>query len=145
MWTSWLRSMWRKFWGYMVYQSPLYHIKVLSSPLVFGKCFSLSWVLECTWAWLFTNRSVIKSYGTIQVLEDTFRACVIYFEGQWDTYLSLCEFTDNNRCHSNIDIALFKVLYGRRCRFLIEWFDEIEVRLLGIDMLRDSMKKIRFI
>ena len=60
-----------------------------------------------------------KSERTIQVLEDMLRACVIDFGG----HLPLAEFSYNNSYHSNIDMAPFEALYGRRSRSPIGLFD----------------------
>ena len=82
---------------------------------------------------------------TIQVLEDMLRACVIEFGGHWDKFLPLAEFSYNNSYHSSIDMAPFEALYGRRCRSPIGWFDAFEVRPWAIDLLRDSLKKVKSI
>ncbi|XP_059288700.1 uncharacterized protein LOC132042096, partial [Lycium ferocissimum] len=67
-----------------------------------------------------------QSEQTIQVLEDTLRACIIEFGGHWDQFLPLAEFAYNNSYHSSIDMALFEALYGRRYRSSIGWFDAFE-------------------
>lgn len=51
----------------------------------------------------------------IQSLEDLLRVCVLEQGGNYDSYLSLVEFTYNNYFHSRIGIASFEALYGRRC------------------------------
>ncbi|KAI3819778.1 hypothetical protein L1987_13628 [Smallanthus sonchifolius] len=53
---------------------------------------------------------------TIQTLEDMLRACVIDFGGNWDSHLSLIEFSYNNSYHTSINMAPFEALYGRNCR-----------------------------
>ncbi|KAI3712432.1 hypothetical protein L1987_70988 [Smallanthus sonchifolius] len=53
---------------------------------------------------------------TIQNLEDMLRACVIDFGGNWDSHLSLIEFSYNNSYHTSINMAPFEALYGRKCR-----------------------------
>ncbi|XP_059315277.1 uncharacterized protein LOC132065763 [Lycium ferocissimum] len=75
------------------------------------------------------RRSVERN---IQVLEDMLRACVIDFGGHLAQFLSLVEFVYNNSYHSSIDMALFKALYGGRCRSPIGWFDAFEVRPWGV-------------
>ena len=70
-----------------------------------------------------------QSERTIQVLEDMLCACVIEFGGLWDNFLPLAEFSYNNSYHSNINMAPFEALYGRRCRSPIGWFDAFEARL----------------
>lgn len=55
------------------------------------------------------------------------KACVIDFGGQWDQYLTLCEFSYNNSKHSSIDIAPFKPLYKIIYRSPIRWYDAFKV------------------
>ena len=73
------------------------------------------------------------------------RACVIEFGGHWDSFLPLAEFSYNNRYHSSIDLAPLEALYGRRCRSPIGWFDAIEDRPWGTDLLREELDKVKFI
>ena len=42
-------------------------------------------------------------------------------------------------------MAPFEVLYGRRCRSPIGWFDAFEVRPWGTDLLRESLDKVKCI
>ena len=86
-----------------------------------------------------------QSEGTIQVLKDMLRACVIDFGGQWDQFLPLAKFAYNNSYHSSIEMAPFEALYGRRCRSPICWFDAFEVRPWGTDLLRESLDKVKLI
>ncbi|GKD37227.1 putative reverse transcriptase domain-containing protein, partial [Tanacetum coccineum] len=44
------------------------------------------------------------------------RACVMDFRGNWDTHLSLVEFSYNNSYHKSIKCVSFEALYGRKCR-----------------------------
>ena len=39
----------------------------------------------------------------------------------------------------------FEVLYGRRCRSTIGWFDAFEVRPWGTNLLRESLDKVKCI
>jgi len=57
-----------------------------------------------------------QSKRTIQSLKDLLRACVLDHMGSWSEMLSLVEFTYNNKYHSNIGMAPYEALYGRRCR-----------------------------
>ncbi|KAJ9557738.1 hypothetical protein OSB04_012352 [Centaurea solstitialis] len=70
-----------------------------------------------------------QSERTIQTLEDMLRACVLDFDGSWDTYLPLAEFSYNNSYHSSIGMPPFEMLYGRRCRTPICWGERIRERL----------------
>nr|GEY34103.1 putative reverse transcriptase domain-containing protein [Tanacetum cinerariifolium]GEY35669.1 putative reverse transcriptase domain-containing protein [Tanacetum cinerariifolium] len=69
-----------------------------------------------------------QSERTIQTLEDILRACVMEFRRSWDVHLSLVEFLYNNTYNSCVRCALFKTLYGRKCRSPIMWA-EIKDRL----------------
>ncbi|KAM6551282.1 hypothetical protein CsatB_001090 [Cannabis sativa] len=66
-----------------------------------------------------------QSERTIQILEDMLRACVMDFEGSWNKYLPLIEFSYNNSYQSTIGIAPYELLYGRKCRSPIHWDEEI--------------------
>jgi hypothetical protein len=50
-----------------------------------------------------------------QILDDMLRACAINYDKNWDKYLSLADFTYNNSYQSNLKMAPFEALYGRRC------------------------------
>ena len=56
-----------------------------------------------------------QSERTIQTLEDMLRACICDFQGSWDQYLPLVEFSYNNSYHASIGMAPYEALYGRRC------------------------------
>ncbi|WMV59039.1 hypothetical protein MTR67_052424 [Solanum verrucosum] len=86
-----------------------------------------------------------QSERTIEVLKDMLRACVIDFGGHWDKFLPLCEFSYNNSYHSSIDMAPFEALYGRGCRSPIGWFEEGDVKPLGVDLAKDAQDKVRSI
>ena len=70
---------------------------------------------------------------TIQTLEDMMRDCVIDFKGSWDDHLPLIEFDYDNSYHSNIQMAPYEALYGRRCRPPVDWFEVGEAALIGPD------------
>nr|GFD11573.1 putative reverse transcriptase domain-containing protein [Tanacetum cinerariifolium] len=57
-----------------------------------------------------------QSKRTIQTLEDMLRTCVIDFGNGWERHLPVVEFSYNNSYHASIKAALFKALYGRKCR-----------------------------
>ncbi|GJU30372.1 putative reverse transcriptase domain-containing protein [Tanacetum coccineum] len=65
------------------------------------------------------KRNDSQSERTIQTLEDMLRACVMDFDGSWDTHLPLIEFSYNNSYHTSVKCAPFEALYGRKCRSLI--------------------------
>ncbi|WMV52715.1 hypothetical protein MTR67_046100 [Solanum verrucosum] len=73
------------------------------------------------------------------------RACVMDFGGQWDQFLPLAEFAYNNSYRSSIQMASFEALYSRRCRSLVGWFESIEPRSRGTDLLQEPLNQVRVI
>ncbi|GKC77847.1 putative reverse transcriptase domain-containing protein [Tanacetum coccineum] len=80
-----------------------------------------------------------KKY-TIHDLE--LRACVIDFGGNWDTHLPLAEFSYNNSYHLSIRCAPFEALYGRKCRSLILWAEIGDSRLIGPELVQETIDKV---
>ena len=70
-----------------------------------------------------------QSERTIKTLEDMLRACVLEFQGSWDDYVTLIEFSYNNHYHNSIVMAPYEALYGRKCRCPVYW-DEEGTRIL---------------
>lgn len=70
------------------------------------------------------------------------RACLLEFRGQWDEFLLLGEIAYYNSCHNNIQMALFKALYGRGYCTLIWWFESLELSLYSIDLLKDNLARV---
>ncbi|KAI3682698.1 hypothetical protein L1987_82867 [Smallanthus sonchifolius] len=79
---------------------------------------------------------------TIQTLEDMLRACVIDFSGNWDSHLSLIEFSYNNSYHTSINMAPFEALYGRKCRSPICWNEIGEAQITGPELIQETSDKI---
>ncbi|KAI3829670.1 hypothetical protein L1987_03798 [Smallanthus sonchifolius] len=79
---------------------------------------------------------------TIQTLEDMLRACVIDFGGNWDSHLSLIEFSYNNSYHTSINMAPFEALYGRKCRSPICWNEIGEAQITGPKLIQETSDKI---
>ena len=50
------------------------------------------------------------------MLEDMLRVCVLDFEGSWNKYLPLIEFSYNNSYQATIGVAPYEMLYGKKCR-----------------------------
>ena len=88
-----------------------------------------------------------QSYGqaerTIQSLEDMLRACVIDLKGSWDDHLPLIELAYNNNYHSNIGMAPFEALYGRRFRSPVGWFQVGALSILGPEIIHEALEKVR--
>ena len=59
--------------------------------------------------------------------------------------MPLIEFSYNNSYQASIQMAPFEALYGRRCRSPIGWFEIGEAKLLGPDLVQDSVEKVQLI
>nr|GFA84393.1 hypothetical protein [Tanacetum cinerariifolium] len=60
----------------------------------------------------------------------------------FDTHLPLVEFSYNNSYHSSIKCAPFEALYGRKCRTPIVWTEVGEGKLLGPEIVQETIEKI---
>nr|GEU29733.1 hypothetical protein [Tanacetum cinerariifolium] len=60
----------------------------------------------------------------------------------WDVHLPLAEFSYNNRYHSSIRCALFKALYGRKCRSHVLWAEIREGILIGPELVLETTNKV---
>jgi hypothetical protein len=58
-------------------------------------------------------------------------------------YLPLIEFSYNHRYHSRIKAAPFEVLYGRKCRTPVCWFEVGEGQLTGLELILTTMDKVK--
>ncbi|GJV95860.1 putative nucleotidyltransferase, ribonuclease H [Tanacetum coccineum] len=83
-----------------------------------------------------------QSEHTIQTLKDMLKACVIDFGGSWDVHLPLAEFSYNNSYHSSIRCASFEALYGRKCRSPVLWAEIGESRLIGPELVQETIDKV---
>ena len=63
------------------------------------------------------------------------KACVIDFQGTWDKFLPLAEFSYNNSFQATIGMAPYEALYGRRCRLPVHWDEVGEQKLLGPEIV----------
>ena len=70
---------------------------------------------------------------------------MINFKGSRDDQLSLIEFAYNNNYYSNIQMAPYEALYGRRCRSPVGWFEVSEAALIWSDPVLYAMEKVKFI
>nr|GEV13626.1 putative reverse transcriptase domain-containing protein [Tanacetum cinerariifolium] len=79
---------------------------------------------------------------TIQTLKDMLHACVIDFGNGWDRHLPLIKLSYNNSYHTSIKAALFKALYGRKCRSPVCWAEVGDAQLAGLEIIHETAKKI---
>ncbi len=78
-------------------------------------------------------------------MEDMLRACVIEFEGSWDSHLPLIEFAYNNSYQSSIRMPLYEALYGRKCRTPLCWDEVSKRKLIGPKLVQQIEEKIKLI
>ena len=79
------------------------------------------------------------------MLEDMLRDYVLDFPGSWDRYIPLMEFAYNNNYQSNIGMALYEALYGRRCRTPTSWTKLDEHKIIGPNLVKDTEEKVHII
>ncbi|GKF49840.1 putative reverse transcriptase domain-containing protein, partial [Tanacetum coccineum] len=84
---------------------------------------------------------MLKRERTIQTLEDMLHACVIDFGNGWVKHLPLVEFSYNNSYHASIKTALFKALYGRKCRSPVCSAEVGQVQLTGPEIVQEKTEK----
>ena len=65
--------------------------------------------------------------------------------GAWDSHVSLIEFAYNNSYQASIQMAPFEALYGRKCRTPICWDDVGERKLLGPEIVQQTVDKVQMI
>ena len=78
-------------------------------------------------------------------MEDMLRACVLDYGGSWDEHLPLVEFVYNNSYQASIQMAPYEALYGRRCRSPVCWDEVGERKLLGPEIVQQTVEKVRVI
>ncbi|XP_070020784.1 uncharacterized protein [Nicotiana sylvestris] len=95
------------------------------------------------------NKEIIAfTLESDEVLKLNDRLCVPDvddFGGNWDDHLPLIEFTYNNIYHASIGMAPYKVLYGKRCRSPMGWFEPSEVPLIGLQFVCEALEKVQLI
>ncbi|TYH31228.1 hypothetical protein ES288_A01G157200v1 [Gossypium darwinii] len=84
-----------------------------------------------------------QSERVIQILEDMLRCCILEFEGTWEKYLPLIEFSYNNSFQSSIKMAPYEALYSRKCRTLLYWTELSENKIHGVDLIRETKEKVK--
>ena len=67
------------------------------------------------------------------------------FKGSWDTQLALMEFAYNNSYQASIEMAPFEALYGRKCRTPVCWDEVGERRLVGLELVQITSKKVKVV
>jgi hypothetical protein len=63
-----------------------------------------------------------------QILEDMLRACALQYGRSWDKSQLYVEFSYNNSYQESLKMALFEILYGRRCQTPLFWSEARETK-----------------
>ena len=72
-------------------------------------------------------------------------ASALDFSGNWDTRTPLMEYAYNNSYQSSLNMTLFEVLYGKKCRTLIYQEEVGERKLLGLKLVQMTTDNIQMI
>jgi hypothetical protein len=59
--------------------------------------------------------------------------------------LPYTEFSYNNSYQESLKIALFMMLYGRRCQTPLFWSEIGERKVFGSDILQEAAKQVRMV
>jgi hypothetical protein len=59
--------------------------------------------------------------------------------------LPYAEFSYNNSYQESVKMALFEMLYGRKCRTPLFWNETGERKVFGPDILQDVEKQVRMV
>ena len=108
----------------------------------FWKSFQKATGTRLTMSTAFHPQTDGQSKRTIQVLEDMLRACVLDHKGSWDEHFPLVEFAYNK---ASIQMEPYETLYGRPCRSPICWTEVGDSSITGLDLIRDTSKKMSLI
>ena len=108
----------------------------------FLKTFKKGFVTQVNLSTTFHPQTDGQVERTIRTVEDVSRTCVIDFKGFQNDHLPLIEFAYKNSYHSNIQMAPYEALYGRRYRSPVGWFEVGETNLIGPDSVLYAMEKM---
>ncbi|XP_022862076.1 uncharacterized protein LOC111382363 [Olea europaea var. sylvestris] len=61
---------------------------------------------------------------------------------KWEKHLPLVEFAYNNSFQATIDVIPYEALYGRRCHSPICWDEVDEKRILGPELIKNTVEAI---
>jgi hypothetical protein len=103
------------------------------------------WITTCASVLLIILRSMVRLKRVNQILEDMLRACALQYGRSWDKSLSYAEFSYNNSYQESLKMALFEMLYDRRCRTLLFWNETGEQKVFGPDILQEAKKQVRMV
>ena len=73
------------------------------------------------------------------------RACALDYGSSWDDNLPYAEFSYNNSYLTNLNMAPFEALCGRRCRTPLSWDEVGDRQWFGPDLIKESEQKVKLI
>jgi hypothetical protein len=73
------------------------------------------------------------------------RVCILQYGRSWDKSLSYAEFSYNNSYQESLKMALFEILYGRRCRTPLFFNEPREWKVFRLDILQEVEKQVRMV
>jgi hypothetical protein len=73
-----------------------------------------------------------------QILEDMLRACLMEHQGSWEKNLPWAEFSYNNSYQESLKMALFELLYERRCCTPLNWIGTGEKAIFCPDLFDEA-------
>ena len=73
------------------------------------------------------------------------RGCVLDFPGSWDRCIPLMKFPYNNSYQSNISMASYEALYGKRCKTPMCRTELNEHKIISPDLVKDIEEKVQII
>jgi hypothetical protein len=79
-----------------------------------------------------------------QFLEDMLRACALQY-GRVGIRVCHMPSSYNNSYQESLKMALFEMLYGRRCRTLLFWSETGEWKVFEPDILQEAEKQVRMV
>jgi len=68
---------------------------------------------------------------------------VLEFQGKWEDYLPLVEFSYNNSYRSTIKMAFFEAQYGKKCRTPLCWSELDKILTVVPELIEKATKMIR--
>ncbi|KAB2090244.1 hypothetical protein ES319_A03G111400v1 [Gossypium barbadense] len=86
-----------------------------------------------------------QSERVIQVLEYMLRCCVVEFQGSWEKFLPLVEFSYNNSYQSSLKMMPYEALYRCKCRTPLYWTELRKSQIHRVDLVKKTEDKVKVI
>lgn len=77
----------------------------------------------------------------IQTLEDMLQLCALELGGHWEKHLPQIEFAYNSY-HTSINMVPYQALYRRKCKSPLYWDEVSERKILGPEIIKETVKVI---